>query len=52
MLSWLLSKPDIAFEGLGHRSYPSEQPRCPAKKIFFVFLKNKCTFEMGLYIWH
>lgn len=39
MLWRLLSKPDVAFQGIWHRSYPGERPRCPAEKIFAVFLK-------------
>lgn len=39
MLCRLLSEPDVAFQGIWHRSYPSERPRCPAEKIFAVFLK-------------
>lgn len=39
MLRRLLSEPDVAFQGIWHRSYPGERPRCPAEKIFAVFLK-------------
>lgn len=50
LLCRLLSTPDVAFQGVWHRSYPSEQPRCPTEKIFAVFLKNK--LEWGFYNWH
>lgn len=50
LLCRLLSTPDVAFQGVWHRSYPGEQPRCPTEKIFAVFLKNKLEFFLFFFL--
>lgn len=39
LLCRLLSTPDVASQGVWHRSYPGEQPRCPTEKILLYFSK-------------
>lgn len=49
VLCRLLSKPDIAFQGLWHRFYPGEWPRCPAERkiIFSLSLEINALLKSG-----
>lgn len=50
-MSWrLLSEPDVAFQGMWHRSYPGERPRCPIEKIFAVILKINALLKWVLQV--